>query len=139
MPIFMGFAAFRAFLLTPFLTSRFRYLERAGAIPIGLDEHHGLCFTTSLIALPALDLNLYRKATKQASFSDLRERSAKREACVVSETIPYPEHLTVKEAAKALRVTPLTIRRLIAAKKLKAKHVGTRLRINPIDLEALSS
>src|ERR1700692_4763492 len=73
MPIVIGFAAFLAFLLTPFLTSRFRYLERAGAIPIGLDEHHGLCFTTSLIALPALDLNLYRKATKQASFSDLRE------------------------------------------------------------------
>jgi excisionase family DNA binding protein len=53
-------------------------------------------------------------------------------------TIPYPEHLTVAEAAKALKVTPLTIRRLIAAKKLKAKHVGTRLRIKPSDLEGLS-
>jgi excisionase family DNA binding protein len=52
--------------------------------------------------------------------------------------IPYPEHLTVKEAAKALRVAPLTIRRLIKAKKLKAKHVGTRLRINPADLEELA-
>jgi excisionase family DNA binding protein len=54
-----------------------------------------------------------------------------------AETIPYPEHLTVAEAAKALRVTPLTIRRMIAAKKLKAKHVGTRIRIKPADLDAL--
>jgi len=56
----------------------------------------------------------------------------------MSETIPYPKHLTVQEAADALRVTPQTIRRMIRAGTLKAKHAGRRLAIKPADLDALA-
>ena len=52
-------------------------------------------------------------------------------------TIPYPKHLTVQEAADALRVTPQTIRRMIKAGTLKAKHAGRRIAIKPADLDAV--
>lgn len=51
------------------------------------------------------------------------------------ETIPYPKFLSVKEAATALGVVPLTVRRLIKAKKLKASHVARRVVIRPADLD----
>jgi len=50
-------------------------------------------------------------------------------------TVPYPQFLTIKDAAKSLGVVPLTIRRLIKAKKLKASLVGRRVRIRPTDLD----
>jgi excisionase family DNA binding protein len=53
-------------------------------------------------------------------------------------TLPYPKHLTVQEAADALRVTPQTIRRMIKDGKLKAKHAGRRLAIKPADLDEVA-
>jgi excisionase family DNA binding protein len=52
------------------------------------------------------------------------------------EIIPYPKFLTVEEAATSLRVVPLTVRRLIKAKKLKASKIARRVRIRPSDLDA---
>jgi excisionase family DNA binding protein len=43
---------------------------------------------------------------------------------------------TVEEVAEYLNVVPLTVRRLIKAKKLKASKVARRVRIRPADLEA---
>jgi excisionase family DNA binding protein len=57
------------------------------------------------------------------------------EGRAMSQTIPYPQFLTVEEVAKALRVVPLTVRRLIKSGKLKASHVGRRVRIRPADLD----
>jgi excisionase family DNA binding protein len=53
----------------------------------------------------------------------------------MSQTIPYPQFLTIPQVAKALQVVPLTVRRLIKSGKLKASHVGRRIRIRPADLD----
>jgi excisionase family DNA binding protein len=44
--------------------------------------------------------------------------------------------LSVEAVAEYLGVAPLTIRRLIASKKLRASHVGRRVVITPKGLEA---
>jgi excisionase family DNA binding protein len=46
-----------------------------------------------------------------------------------------PKCSSVNEAAAYLNVVPLTVRRLIKAKKLRASHVGRRLRITPAAIE----
>ena len=42
---------------------------------------------------------------------------------------------SVEEVAEYLGVAPLTVRRLIVAKKLKASHVGRRVVVRFADLE----
>ncbi|MGY2983826.1 helix-turn-helix domain-containing protein [Bradyrhizobium sp. USDA 4508] len=50
-------------------------------------------------------------------------------------TVAYPTSLSVEEVAVALNVVPLTVRRLIAAKKLKASRVGRRVIVRPSELD----
>ena len=52
------------------------------------------------------------------------------------QTIPYPTFLTVNEVAEHLGVVPLTVRRMIKAKELKASKVRDRVRIRPSDVDA---
>lgn len=45
--------------------------------------------------------------------------------------------VSVDDASELLGVTPLTIRRLIKANKLRASHVGRRVVIRLVDLERM--
>lgn len=47
--------------------------------------------------------------------------------------------ITVREAAESLRVSPATLRRLIAGGRIRAVRVGRSVRIDPRDLEAFLS
>lgn len=47
-----------------------------------------------------------------------------------------PENcLSVEDTAKFLTVVPLTVRRLIAARKLRATRIGRRVVITPANLQ----
>jgi excisionase family DNA binding protein len=50
-------------------------------------------------------------------------------------TSPPSKCVSVSEAAETLGVVPLTISRLIKAKKLRASHVGRRVVIKLVDLD----
>lgn len=49
--------------------------------------------------------------------------------------VSYPKSLSVEQTADALGVVPLTIRRLIKSKKLKASKVGRRVIVRPADID----
>lgn len=53
----------------------------------------------------------------------------------MSDVLSYPRSLSVEETADVLGVVPLTIRRLIKAKKLRASKVGRRVIVRPADLD----
>jgi excisionase family DNA binding protein len=48
---------------------------------------------------------------------------------------PFSKCVSISEAAETLGVVPLTIARLIKAKKLRASHVGRRVVIKLVDLD----
>jgi excisionase family DNA binding protein len=48
---------------------------------------------------------------------------------------PSVRSISVAQAAETLGVVPLTISRLIKAKKLRASHVGRRVVIKLVDLD----
>ena len=47
----------------------------------------------------------------------------------------YPNCLSIEEAAAALNVVPLTVRRLIKSGKLRASKVGRRVIVRPADID----
>jgi excisionase family DNA binding protein len=51
-------------------------------------------------------------------------------------TLPYPKHLSVAEVADCMGVVPLTVKRLIKARKLPASKFARRVVIRPSDLDA---